>query len=123
MINLKDGSIKPQIVKKDSKEDVVPLDLIKYDDFEKTFYNDFNEACDEFYSKKVNSTIKNVKEAAWNKKVKKFEKRLNLQQETLDNFEKTIKESKHKGEVIYSNYPTIENIINVVNNAVSTMSL
>lgn len=115
--NLKDGSIKPQIVKKDSKEDVVPLDLIKYDDFEKTFYNDFNEACDEFYSKKVNSTIKNVKEAAWNKKVKKFEKRLNLQQETLDNFEKTIKESKHKGEVIYSNYPTIENIINVVNNA------
>ena len=115
--NLKDGSIKPQIVKKDSKEDVVPLDLIKYDDFEKTFYNDFNEACDEFYSKKVNSTIKNVKEAAWNKKVKKFEKRLNLQQETLDNFEKTNKESKHKGEVIYSNYPTIENIINVVNNA------
>ena len=115
--NLKDGSIKPQIVKKDSKEDVVPLDLIKYDDFEKTFYNDFNEACDEFYSKKVNSTIKNVKEAAWNKKVKKFEKRLNLQQETLDNFEKTIKESKHKGEVIYSNYTTIENIINVVNNA------
>lgn len=115
--NLKDGSIKPQIVKKYSKEDVVPLDLIKYDDFEKTFYNDFNEACDEFYSKKVNSTIKNVKEAAWNKKVKKFEKRLNLQQETLDNFEKTIKESKHKGEVIYSNYPTIENIINVVNNA------
>ena len=115
--NLKDGSIKPQIVKKDSKEDVVPLDLIKYDDFEKTFYNDFNEACDEFYSKKVNSTIKNVKEAAWNKKVKKFEKRLNLQQETLDNFEKTIKESKHKGEVIYSNYPTIENIINVVKNA------
>ena len=115
--NLKDGSIKPQIVKKDSKEDVVPLDLIKYDDFEKTFYNDFNEACDEFYSKKVNSTIKNVKEAAWNKKVKKFEKRLNLQQETLDNFEKTIKESKHKGEVIYSNYPTIENIINVVNYA------
>ncbi|MGN0175405.1 MAG: ribosome rescue protein RqcH [Methanobrevibacter sp.] len=115
--NLKDGSIKPQIVKKDSKEDVVPLDLIKYDEFEKTFYNDFNEACDEFYSKKVNSTIKNVKEAAWNKKVKKFEKRLNLQQETLDNFEKTIKESKHKGEVIYSNYPTIENIINVVNNA------
>lgn len=115
--NLKDSSIKPQIVKKDSKEDVVPLDLIKYDEFEKTFYNDFNEACDEFYSKKVNSTIKNVKEAAWNKKVKKFEKRLNLQQETLDNFEKTIKESKHKGEVIYSNYPTIENIINVVNNA------
>lgn len=115
--NLKEGSIKPQIVKKDSKEDVVPLDLVKYDNFKKTTYKDFNEACDEFYSKKVNTSIKSVKEAAWNKKVKKFEKRLNLQQETLDNFAKTIEDSQHKGEVIYSNYSTIENIINVVNSA------
>lgn len=115
--NLKEGSIKPQIVKKDTKEDVIPLDLVNYNDFEKTLYKDFNEACDEFYSKKVNASIKNVKEAAWNKKVKKFEKRLNLQQETLDNFAKTIEDSQHKGEVIYSNYSSIENILNVVNSA------
>ena len=115
--NLKNDSIKPQIVKSESKEDVVALDLVKYDDFEKTYYETFNEACDEFYSKKVNTTIIDVKEAAWNKKVNKFEKRLNLQQETLDNFMTTIEESQHKGEVIYSNYPSIENIINVVNSA------
>ena len=115
--NLKEGSIKPQIVKKDTKEDVIPLDLVNYNDFEKTLYKDFNEACDEFYSKKVNTSIKNVKEAAWNKKVKKFEKRLNLQQDTLDNFAKTIEDSQHKGEVIYSNYSSIENILNVVNSA------
>ena len=115
--NLDNNSIKPQIVKSESKEDVVPLDLVKYNDFEKTFYDTFNEACDEFYSKKINTTIKDVKEAAWNKKVNKFEKRLNLQQETLDNFMTTIEESQHKGEVIYSNYPAIENIINVVNTA------
>ena len=115
--NLKEDSIKPQIVKKDNKEDVVPLDLMKYEDFEKTTFETFNEACDEFYSKKVNTTIKNIQESAWTKKVNKFEKRLRLQQETLDNFNTTIKESQHKGEVIYSNYPTIENIINVVNSA------
>ena len=115
--NLKNESIKPQIVKNDSKEDVVALDLVKYEDFEKTYYDNFNEACDEFYSKKVNTSIKDVKEAAWNKKVNKFEKRLRLQQETLDNFKNTIEESQHKGEVIYSNYPSIENIINVVNSA------
>ena len=80
--NLKNESIKPQIVKSDSKEDVIPLDLIKYDSFEKTYYNTFNEACDEFYSKKVNTDIKQIKENAWNKKVGKFEKRLKLQQET-----------------------------------------
>ena len=54
---------------------------------------------------------------AWNKKVNRFEKRLRLQQETLDNFYKTIEDSQHKGEPIYSNYTTIENIMNVVNSA------
>ena len=115
--NLNHDSIKPQIVKQDKKEDVVALDLKKYEDFEKTYYETFNEACDEFYSKKVNTDIKNIKENAWNKKVNKFEKRLRLQEETLDNFYKTIEDSQHKGEVIYSNYTTIENIINVVNRA------
>ncbi|WP_298502000.1 ribosome rescue protein RqcH [uncultured Methanobrevibacter sp.] len=115
--SLKNDSLKPQIVKSETKEDVVALDLVKYDDFEKTYYSNFNEACDEFYSKKVNTTIKDVKEAAWNKKVNKYEKRLKLQQETLDNFYTTIEESQHKGEVIYSNYTTIENIMNVVNSA------
>ena len=110
-------SIKPQIVKDGSKEDVVALDLVKYDDFEKEYFETFNEACDEFYSKKVNTDIKSIKESAWNKKVNKFEKRLRLQEETLDNFYKTIEDSQHKGEVIYSNYPTIENIVNVVNGA------
>ena len=114
---LKNNSIKPQIVKNEQKEDVLPLDLIKYNDFEKTYYSNFNEACDEFYSKKVNTDIKDLKEAAWNKKVNKFEKRLHLQEETLNNFKTTIKDSQHKGEVIYSNYPTIENMINVVNSA------
>ena len=110
---------KPQIAKKDNKEDVIPLDLIKYEDFEKTYYENFNEACDEFYSKKVNSDIKDIKEKMWNKKVNKFEKRLKLQEETLDNFNKTIETSQNKGEVIYSNYTTIENLVNVVNSATS----
>ncbi|WP_458404730.1 ribosome rescue protein RqcH [Methanobrevibacter sp.] len=115
--SLTQDSKKPQIVKSDSREDVVALDLKKYEDYDKTYFETFNEACDEFYSKKVNIDIKKVKESAWNKKVNKFEKRLRLQQETLDNFYKTIEESQHKGEVIYSNYTTIENIINVVNQA------
>ena len=115
--NLTEEAIKPQIVKNGNKEDVVPINLIKYDGFEKKYYTSFNEACDEYYSKKVNTDKKSIKENAWNKKVNKFEKRLRLQKETLDNFNKTIDESQHKGEIIYSNYTTIENIINVVNQA------
>ena len=116
---LQNEEYKPQIVKKDRKEDVVPLDLVKYENFKKEVYENFNEACDEFYSKKVNSDIKDIKEKAWNKKVNKFEKRLRLQEKTLDNFNKTIKSSQYKGEIIYSNYTTIENLTNVVNSAIS----
>ena len=115
--NLSEDTIRPQIVKSENKEDVVALDLKKYENFEKTYFESFNEACDEFYSKKVNTSIKNTRESAWNKKVNKFEKRLRLQQETLDNFHKTIEDSQHKGEIIYSNYTTIENIVTVVNQA------
>ena len=50
--NLTESKIKPQIVKSESKEDVVALDLKNYEDFEKTYFETFNEACDEFYSKK-----------------------------------------------------------------------
>lgn len=42
---------------------------------------------------------------------------MHLQQETLDNFTKTIEDSQHKGEIIYSNYSSIENILTVVNQA------
>ena len=44
---------------------------------------------------------------------------MKLQEETLDNFHKTIETSQHKGEVIYSNYTAIENLVKVVNDAIS----
>lgn len=115
--DLKNDNFKPQIVKCDKKEDVVPLNLNQYKDCEKQYFKSFNEACDEFYSKKINSSIKDVKESAWNKKVGKYEKRLKLQEETVEDFENTIETCQKKGEVIYSNYGAVENIINVVNSA------
>lgn len=115
--DLKNDNFKPQIVKCDKKEDVVPLNLNQYKDCEKQYFKSFNEACDEFYSKKINSSIKDVKESAWNKKVGKYEKRLKLQEETVEDFENTIETCQQKGEVIYSNYGAVENIINVVNSA------
>lgn len=115
--DLKNDNFKPQIVRCDKKDDVVPLDLDQYGSCEKQYFKSFNEACDEFYSKKINTGIKDVKEAAWNKKVGKYEKRLKLQEETVQNFKDTIETCQHKGEVIYSNYGAVENIINVVNAA------
>lgn len=110
---LKNYEFKPQIIES-PKEDVVPIDLTQYNEAEKKYYDSFNEACDEFYSKRVNKDIKNVTETIWNKKVKKFSKRLELQENTLQGFKDTIEISQKKGEIIFSNYPTIDNLINVI---------
>ncbi len=61
------------------------------DGFEKTYFDNFNEACDEFYSKKVNTDIKNIKEAAWNKKVKQFGKKIKARKKHLIIFIKQLK--------------------------------
>jgi predicted ribosome quality control (RQC) complex YloA/Tae2 family protein len=54
--------------------------------------------------------------------VGKFEKRLKIQLETLDKFNKTIKDTKIKGEAIYSNYQNIQNIIDTIKHARETHS-
>ena len=99
------------------KEDVVPLKLEQYEGFEKEEYESFNEACDEFYSSKVKNEITDIHEAAWNKKVGKFSKRLEKQEETLRGFEKTIEDSQKKGELLFTNYVQVENILNVIKDA------
>ena len=100
-----------------AKEDVIPLKLKQYEGFEIESFETFNEACDEFYSSKVKNEITDIQEAAWNKKVGKFSKRLEKQEETLHNFEKTIEDSQKKGELLFTNYVPVENILNVIKGA------
>jgi len=99
------------------KEDVVPIELKQYENFEKEEFETFNQASDEFYSSKVRNEITNIQETAWNKKVGKFSRRLEKQEETLEKFKKTIEESQKKGELLYSNYVPIENLLNVIHDA------
>lgn len=98
-------------------EDVIPITLKQYKNFDKEYFKTFNEACDEYYSSKVKNEITNVQEAAWNKKVGKFSKRLEKQTETLKGFKDTIEKSQKRGELLYTNYTQIENILNVILNA------
>ena len=99
------------------KEDVVALRLHQYENFEEESFDSFNEACDEFYSSKVKHKITDIQEAVWNKKVGKFSKRLEKQEETLRGFEKTIEDSQKKGELLFTNYVQVENILNVIKDA------
>jgi len=113
---LKTYDFKPQIITGE-KEDVLPLDLQIYSEYEKKRFETYNEASDEFYSSIVSEDIVQIHNEVWSGEVGKFEKRLSIQLETLEKFNKTVKESKIKGEAIYSNYQQIQNIINIINEA------
>jgi len=118
---LKTFNFSPQIISGE-KEDVLPIDLQMYREYEKEKFDSFNEAADEFYSSIVGEDILNVSDEVWSGEVGKYEKRLSIQMETLEKFEKTVKESKIKGEAIYSNYQNIENMLNIIHEARKTHS-
>ncbi|MDI6723626.1 MAG: ribosome rescue protein RqcH [Methanobacterium sp.] len=113
---LKLSKFNPQIIS-NGKEDVLPLDLKLYEKYKKETYASYNEAADEFFSSKVREDIKTEYEGIWGAEVKKYEKRLRIQEETLQKFHRTIEESQRKGELIYSNYGKIQNILDIIKKA------
>ena len=113
---LRTSNFHPQIVS-DGKEDVLPLDLKIYENYKKETFETYSEAADEFFSSEVRETIKNEYEDVWGAEVKKFEKRLKIQEETLDKFHKTIKVSKKRGDLLYANYGKIQSILNIIKDA------
>ncbi|MDR3290539.1 MAG: NFACT family protein [Methanobrevibacter sp.] len=99
------------------KLELSPLELKIYEDYKKEYFDSFNQAADEFYSEKIRNEIKSVEESVWDKKVNKFANRLKKQEKSLSEFEKTTELSKKKGELLYSNYTKIENLLKVINDA------
>jgi predicted ribosome quality control (RQC) complex YloA/Tae2 family protein len=106
----------PQIVSND-KENVLPLDLQTYQDYEKKTFQSYNQAADEFYSSKVGDDIKKVQEDVWQAEVGKYEKRLRIQEETLEGFHKTVADSKKKGDLLYSHYQEAQQILDTIHAA------
>lgn len=111
----------PQIIlEKDDEsknKDLVPINLNNYKDYKNKSFESFNKAADDFYSKKIVNEIKNAEEDAWSKRIGKFEKRLKMQEESLEGFYKTIEETQHKGDTIYAHYNEIQEILNVISQA------
>lgn len=99
------------------EKDVIPLELEIYKDQKREYYNTYNEAADEFFSKKIRERIKREKEETWEDKIRKYEKRLRIQEGTLKDYKRKAKESSLKGDLIYSNYKLIQNLLETISKA------
>lgn len=114
------GEFKPHIVLKNGEYfDVLPIELQRYAELEKKFFETFNDALDEFYSHKIMDSAEEKKES---KELLKLKNRLEKQLETKKAFEEEMERYRKIGDSIYENYTTVEKIMEAFRQARQKMS-
>ncbi|ENN96308.1 fibronectin-binding A domain-containing protein [Methanocaldococcus villosus KIN24-T80] len=106
---------KPQIIIKDGEYiDVQPIELKKYSDYEKKYYNSFLEAIDDYFAKFL--ALKEVKKekSKLEEEIEKHEAILRRQLETLKKYKEESEENSLKGDLIYANYQLVEELLNAI---------
>ncbi|TFG13943.1 MAG: fibronectin-binding domain-containing protein [Promethearchaeota archaeon] len=110
------GEIKAHIIIDDEDEEiaVLPFELEIFQQSQKRYYNSFNEAVDEYYSKRDSDRIIAPQDLKINEQIKAQKKILKNQLEYLEDLK--IKKKKHYmcGDLIYSNFKPLENLLNVI---------
>lgn len=102
------GNFKPHIVLKDGKYvDVLPVELQYYAEYEKKYFNTFNEALDEYYTELV---VRECESEEKEEKVNALSKRLEKQLEKLKEFESEFERLRKTGDYIYENWSRVEAI-------------
>jgi predicted ribosome quality control (RQC) complex YloA/Tae2 family protein len=115
---LREGKLKPHIVLQDGEEvDVLPIELKRYENSQKVYFETFNRALDEYFSRHI---VKEARAEAVERKAEKegaYERRLRQQEEAIAKFEREDAENVRKGEAIYAEYNTIGEVIGVIRGA------
>ncbi|MFX1574448.1 MAG: ribosome rescue protein RqcH [Promethearchaeota archaeon] len=113
------GEINAHIIidKQGQEISVLPFELKILKDYEKKYYNSFNEAVDDFFSKFDIKVLKTPKDKKIDDLIRGQEKILKNQIEYL----KELKEKKRKyyeiGDFIYANFDKFEKIISIIKQA------
>ncbi len=95
--------------------DIVPVELLKYKDFEKKEFENYNSAFDEALTEK-SFERKEVK-TKQNKQIEKIETIINAQEKRLITLEEETEENKKKAEAIYEKYSTVNEIMTEIKKA------
>jgi predicted ribosome quality control (RQC) complex YloA/Tae2 family protein len=111
----------PYIVMEGEKYfDVLPLELKRYSEYEKKYFETFNEALDEFYSRMIVEEVE--KQEKKSEVLEKLEKRLQEQLETKKRFEEELEKYRRIAELIYENYQMVDSILQAFIKARQTKS-
>jgi len=111
------GALKPHIVVAEEAIDVLPFELMRYETYEKRYFDTFNEALDEFFSAKeirrVEEEGRGVKEA----QLDTVRRTLKQQEEAVQRFREKEKECIQKAERLYAHYQHIDKVLRTIKGA------
>lgn len=115
---LAEGRLRPNIVVRDGREiDVLPIELGRYAGDQKTYFDTFNRALDEYYGKRIVAAAKAVVVEKKAEKLGVLERRLRQQEDAIARFEKEEKEHVGRAELVYGEYAAVDGIIRVIGGA------
>ena len=109
---------KPHITYRDEKKiDVLPFEISRYADYEKRYFDTFNEALDEFFG----ALVEQQKKPSEGHEVKKspLEHRLSQQENAILKFEREKADLAAKAETIYGHYQLIDELLAAIRSALA----
>ncbi len=110
------SKISPSIVYKDKEAiDVVPIGMEFYRNNEKKGFTSFNHALDEYFSSGLNFAKR--KESPYTKKIEELKRIIGEQEISLKGLKEAEEEARNKGELIYTKYQVIQEILSEINKA------
>lgn len=116
--SIKQGDLDPQIIFKDDEMiDAVPISLKKYKENRKEKYNSFNEALDDYFSKREISEIEEKKNKKYQNRLNTLKGRKKGQLSTAEQYEKDYVEGIKKGDLVYKYYQQLDELLTTINEA------
>ncbi len=102
--------------------DVVPVELRTYEKNRSIQYPTFNEALDEFFTEKYEEKVEETTKDAYLDGLKTINIRLLEQAKAIKRFVKEGKSAKQKGDIIYSDFGRVQQILDSMTQARKTSS-
>jgi predicted ribosome quality control (RQC) complex YloA/Tae2 family protein len=106
-----EGKISVIVLEDGEPVDVLPSPLLMHKDKEQQEFETFNKAADEYFTKHEIERIEGIRSDKFEEGLGELESRLKRQEETLLKFEHDKAASRAAGDLIYSHFKTVEDIL------------
>jgi predicted ribosome quality control (RQC) complex YloA/Tae2 family protein len=114
-----DQEIQPRIYKKEEElKRAVPFPLETYSEYDEEEFESFSESLDEFFYRREKRKEERQKNKAYQERKEGLERQLEQQERKIEGLKRASEENREKAELIYTKYGTLNDIQNLVENAI-----